>query len=71
LQRFHQLDDPFIRYPVVDEIGIFTKIDDSLVAQDIEVLGDIGTARFHSIPDFADRQLAVLEQAEYLEANGM
>lgn len=38
----YQFDDPPVGDPVIDKVGILAVVDDALVAQDIEMLGDVG-----------------------------
>jgi hypothetical protein len=63
----HQCDDTFITDSVVDKICFPAKFDDTLIAQDVKMLGYVGPGRCHGIPDFTDGQLFILEQTEDLQ----
>ena len=55
-----EFDDPPVGDPVVDVIGILPVIDDALVAQDIEMLGDIGVGGIEPGHQVAHGNLLVL-----------
>jgi phosphohistidine swiveling domain-containing protein len=66
-----QLKDPPVGDFVVDEVCVLAVIDNSLPAQNVEMLRDIGVGRLHLIPYFSHRELVVLEEAEYLQPDRM
>lgn len=67
----NQLEDSIIGDSVVDEIGVFPKVDDPLAPEYVQVLGDIGIGGFDLFSDVSDRHLMFLKQAENLEPDGV
>ena len=64
-----KIEDALVSDSVVDEIGIFSKIDDPLAPEYIQVLGDISIGGFYLFSDVADGHLLFLQKAENLESD--
>ena len=66
-----QLEDALVGYPVVNEIGVFSEIDDTLTSENVEVLGDVCIGGFHLFANVSDGHLMFLQQAEQMVEEDM
>jgi hypothetical protein len=71
LHGFDQFRDPFITDAVIDKVGIFAKIYNALIAENPQVLGNVGVAGVDLVTDISYAQFAILEQAENFQPDGM
>jgi hypothetical protein len=52
---------------VVNEIGVFTEVNNALTSENVQVLGDVCVGGLHLLPNVSNRHLFFLKQAENFE----
>jgi hypothetical protein len=62
-----QVKNPLVFDLVVDEVSVFSGTDNALVAQNGQMLGDIGIGGLNLLTNIADRQFLRLQEAEDLQ----
>jgi hypothetical protein len=71
LQTVHQCLDSIVPDPIVNEITFPTAGDDTLVAQNGQVLGKVAVGRLYRCLQIGNRKLAIPEATKNLESDRM
>jgi hypothetical protein len=66
---FHQFRNPFIRDTIVDKIRVLPEINNPLIAEDAQVLRNIGIGCLDFISNLANGHFLVLEQTQNFQAD--
>ena len=66
-----QFENAFVGNSIEDEVGLFPVVDDALVAENGQMLRNIGIGGFDLVPEIADGHFLVFQQTEDFEPYGM
>ena len=71
LKARHKPQYPLVGNTIVNKVGVLAAINNPLIAQDGQVLGNITVGCLYRGQEIADGQLFFPEQAEYFKAYGV